>query len=636
MLANIRNFAKSWPAKILMGLLAISFVGWGIQQGGLGGVGGDQIIRAGDRVIDTPAFRREYDIYRKNIEQQSGQQITPELAQANSLDTVVLNGLATREAFAELLTKIGVRPGDKLLVAQIQKIPAFFDQITGKFDRATFERQLGQNGLTPERFDAAMRDEMASQHWGVAMQNGFAVPRAYGAMASAFALESRDLSYAILTPAGAPQPAAPTDAQLQAFINENKAQLTRPELRLLTVALFAPRPAEGPIDAAELQKRYDFRKDTFSQPETRTIVQIPVKTQATAQTVLGRLTKGEAPEAIAKSIGVEAVTFANRPKTAIADQKVGAAAFGMAAGQTATVQGDLGLAVVRVISVTPGRVVTLEEARPMLEAEIRKDMAAEAVYAQTQAYDDAHQGGASLADAARKAGGQVTQIGPITAQAQDLQGRQLQGLPPKVLEVAFALPSGADSELTELGEGAYFALRVERVIPAQVPPLAEIRPMVSQAWIQREVIRALEARAATLSSRISTGESLEAAAAAMGASVSRAPALSRQTAGARQDLGNDVLGRTFNAKSGEVFTARAPNGVLVGRVDNIRLEPGPAAAQIAEASRGQLSQAIFQEMSQAAQVYARAKLKVKTDPARARTALGFEPAPEPGQAAPKK
>jgi peptidyl-prolyl cis-trans isomerase D len=308
----------------------------------------------------------------------------------------------------------------------------------------------------------------------------------------------------------------------------------------------------------------------------------------------------------------------------------------MAAGQTATVQGDLGLAVVRVISVTPGRVVSLEEARPMLEAEIRKDMAAEAVYAQTQAYDDAHQGGASLADAARKAGGQVTQIGPITAQAQDLQGRQLQGLPPKVLETAFALPSGADSELTELGEGAYFALRVERVIPAQVPPLAEIRPMVSQAWIQREVIRALEARAATLSSRISKGESLESAAAAMGASVSRAPGLSRQTAGARQDLGNDVLGRAFNAKSGEVFTARAPTGVLVGRVDYIRLEPGPAAAQIAEASRGQLSQAIFQEMSQAAQVYARAKLKVKTDPARARTALGFEPAPEPGQAAPKK
>jgi peptidyl-prolyl cis-trans isomerase D len=638
MLANIRNFAKSWPARILMGILAISFVGWGVNQGGLGGVGGDQIVRAGDRVIDTLAFRREYDNYRKRIEEQSGQQVTPEIAQANGLDAIVLNVLATREAFVELLAQSGIRPGDKLLLAQIEKIQAFFDPITGKFDRATFERQLGQNGLTPERFDAVMRDEIAVQHWSVAIQNGLAAPRAYGAMASVFALESRDLSYAILTPSGVPRPAAPTDAQLQAFINENKAQLTRPELRLLTVALFAPQPtaANAPIDPAELQKRYDFRKDTFSQPETRTIVQIPVKTQATAQAVTARLAKGETPEAVAKSIGVEAVTFANRPKTAVSDRKVGEAAFGMPAGQTATVQGDLGLAVVRVMSITPGRAVSLEEARPMLEAELRKDMASEAVYAQTQAYDDAHQGGASLADAARKAGGQVTQIGPITAQAQDLQGRQLQGLPPAILEAAFALPSGADSELSDLGEGAYFAVRVERVIPAQVPPLAELRPMVTQAWTSREIVRALEARAAVLSSRVQKGETLDAAAAALGLSVTRATGLSRQTAGARQDLGNEVLGRAFNARPGEVITARAPNGVLVGRIDNVRLEPGPAAAQMAEASRGQLTQAVFQEMTQSAQNYARTKLKVKTDPARARTALGFEAAPEKGEAAPKK
>jgi len=101
-------------------------------------------------------------------------------------------------------------------------------------------------------------------------------------------------------------------------------------------------------------------------------------------------------------------------------------------------------------------------------------------------------------------------------------------------------------------------------------------------------------------------------------------------------LGNEVLGRAFSAKAGEVFTGRSPNGVLVGRVDNIRVEPSPIAAQMAEASRGQLSQAVFQEMNQAAQVYARAKLKVKTDPARARAALGFDPLPAKGEPAPKK
>ena len=73
----------------------------------------------------------------------------------------------------------------------------------------------------------------------------------------------------------------------------------------------------------------------------------------------------------------------------------------MQAGQVAPVQGDLGVAIVKVVSVTPGRPVTLEEVRPALEAEIRKDAAAEKVYAMTQAYDDAHQGGATLAQSGR-------------------------------------------------------------------------------------------------------------------------------------------------------------------------------------------------------------------------------------------
>ena len=34
MLAAIRDFARSWPAKILLALLAISFVGWGVNPDG--------------------------------------------------------------------------------------------------------------------------------------------------------------------------------------------------------------------------------------------------------------------------------------------------------------------------------------------------------------------------------------------------------------------------------------------------------------------------------------------------------------------------------------------------------------------------------------------------------------------------
>ena len=629
MLAAIRNFAKSWPARILLILLAISFVGWGANQSGLSAISGNEIIRAGSRSIDANAFRREYDNFKKRAEEQQGQPITQEVAEKNRLDTVVLNGVATREAFAELLSRAGVRPSDKLILDQIQKIPAFFDPITGRFDRKTFQQRLGENGLTPQAFDAVLRDEMAGQHWAVAVQNGLAAPKTYGALAAVFAMESRDLAYFALGPQSVPRPAAPTDAQLTAFMNENRAQLTRPEMRILTVVPFTPQSVAasttGPIDPAELRKRYDFRKDTLSRPETRTLVQIPVKDQAAAQQVAARLRNGEAPEQVARALGVNAITYDEKPLTAIADRKAGQAAFRLQAGEVAPVQGDLGFAVVKVVSVTQGREVSLEEARPMLEAEIRKDMVTEKVYAQTQAFDDAVQGGAKLAEAAQKAGVSAQTIGPISAQGVDEQGQQYQGLPPKILETAFALPSGGESEVTELGEGSYFAVRVERVVPAQMPPLAEVRPMIARAWTEREIVRALEARANALTDRVKKGETLEAVAASAGVSVTRVPGLTRQTAQSQQQLGREVLGRAFASKPGEAWNARMPNAIAVGQVSNVRMEAGPTAGQMAEANRGELTQAIFREMAESAQAYARTKLKVRANPAKAREALGFTP-----------
>jgi peptidyl-prolyl cis-trans isomerase D len=66
------------------------------------------------------------------------------------------------------------------------------------------------------------------------------------------------------------------------------------------------------------------------------------------------------------------------------------------------VKGDLGFAVIRVSKITPGQAVTLEQIRPQLEAELRKDAAAEKVYEMSQAYDDAHGGGANLARIRRR------------------------------------------------------------------------------------------------------------------------------------------------------------------------------------------------------------------------------------------
>ncbi len=168
MLSATRKFAKSWVAAVLIGLLVISFAIFGINDA-FNGNYTDDVIKAGSRTVSGPDFRREFDNFRKGAEEQSKQPITIEQAVQFGLDKRLLEELATREAFGEMLHKIGVRPSDRLVSAELRKIPAFFNPISGAFDKTLYAQRLAENGLTPARFDTMMRDQIAESHAASAM-----------------------------------------------------------------------------------------------------------------------------------------------------------------------------------------------------------------------------------------------------------------------------------------------------------------------------------------------------------------------------------------------------------------------------------------------------------------------------------
>lgn len=637
MLSATRNFAKSWVAAVLIGLLVISFAIFGVNDAFKGNFTND-VIKAGSRHVSGPDFRREFDNFRKGAEEQAKRPLSIEQAVEFGLDKRLLDEIATREAFGELLSKVGIRPSDRLLGAELRKIPAFFNPISGQFDKTLYEQRLAENGLTPARFDVMMRDQIAESQAVAAMVNGLRVPRAYSALGAVYELESRDVGFFVIDPRTVQPPAAPTDAQLTAFMKENSAQLTRPEFRVLTVVAFTPAMISGalPISDAEVQKRYDFRKDTLAKPETRSLVQIPAKDASTAQAIAARLNKGEDPVAVAKSVGVEAISYVDKPQSAIADKRVAAAAFGMQPGQVSNaIQGDLGVAVVKVTQITPGQNVTLEQIRPQIEAELRKDAAAEKVYALTQAYEDARSGGSNLMDAAKKAGVPTMTIGPVTAQGQGLQGQPVPGVTPKLLEIAQTLPAGGESELQDAGDGAYYAVRVERIMPPAMPPLAEVKPQLTRVWMMREMVKRMQTRADGFADRLRKGESLATVAAAAGSTVSHATGLDRQNAAQSTALSRDALGKAFGAKSGEVFTAENIQfGLIVAKLEAIRAPTGPTLARITEDARPQTTMALFRGIGISARKAARTEVKTTIYPDKARAALGLQPLKDNEKAAP--
>ncbi|MEI9891295.1 MAG: SurA N-terminal domain-containing protein [Caulobacteraceae bacterium] len=182
-------------------------------------------------------------------------------------------------------------------MAQIAKIKAFFDPISGKFDQKTYLGELQQNGLTPAIFEKSLRDELAYNHFASGAAAGLRAPRLYGALVGAYGYEVHNLSLFALNPKILGPEPVPTDAELLKLMQDNAAALTGPETRALTVVRFSAQAMAPSVtaDPAEVKKRFDFRKDTLSSQEARTLVQISVKTPEQAADVSAKLMKGFDP-----------------------------------------------------------------------------------------------------------------------------------------------------------------------------------------------------------------------------------------------------------------------------------------------------------------------------------------------------
>jgi peptidyl-prolyl cis-trans isomerase D len=625
MLSFFRSMAKSKWLSIPLGVLLVAaLLSIGSVRQDIGGLfSRDAVITAGSRTYTSADFKREFDAYVKQVQQQQGQAITAQDAVANGLDQQMLQAFAQRESSAELLQRMGVSPSDKIVLDQIAKYKAFYDPISGKFDKKTYADRLRENGLTPAVFERTLHDEAAYNHFAAGLAAGLKAPRLYGALVGAFGFETHNLTLFALNPATLGPPPQPTDADLLKLMKDHAAQLTDPETRDLTVVRISAQQLAPTVtvDPAEVKKRYDFRKDTLSQPETRTLVQVSAKTAQQAVAAAARLRNGEDPAAVAKAMGVEPLPYVNAAKSAIADPKVADAAFALPAGAVSNpIQGQLGWAVVKVTSITPGHTVSFEEAEPQIEQEVKTEAAASKANDLAQKYEDAHQKGSTLVEAAKAAGVASVPIGPVSAQGVGPDGRPVAGLSPRLLKEAFALPQGGETEAVQDSKGEYFAVRVDKIIPPALPTLDRLRPRLVQAFVQQAMSQRMEAKLTALAARVKKGEPLEAVAQSVGSQVTHL-SITRAQAQQSRSMRPEQVNAIFSAKVGEVFTT----GAVVARIDAIAAPPAGVIASTLSGGQLQLSRGLFEEMQQEARAWSRAQVKPKVNIALARQAIGVQP-----------
>jgi peptidyl-prolyl cis-trans isomerase D len=625
MISMFRNFAKSKWAMGLLVLLALSLlITGGSQMDVFANLGPRHVISAGDRSVDQAQFRSDFDRIRQNIEQQQGRPVTLEDMVNEGVHVQYLESQTQRLGFMAWAWKAGIRPGQELIAKELRKIPAFFSEVTGKFDEDKYAQALAQANLTPEQLEREFRDEFMQRHYASALFAGARTPRVYGALIAGQALEIRDGRWFRVTQDIAGRAGTPTDAQLTAFLNENGEQLRRPELRSLSIIVFGNAPGQ-PVEVtdAQVRERFEFRKDALSLPERRSFVVITAPNQQQAQTVAQAIRGGQSPEAAAQAAGLQPTPYAETPRAAVPDPAVAGAAFGLTApGVSNPVQARVGFAVVAVTAIQPAEPATLEGVREAIVQELRGEAERKLVFDRVQRFETARDAGRTVDQAVAEVGARVLNVTDVAQNGQTAAGQQVNA-PPQVFETAWSLPQGGVSDVVDAGNGQYFVVRVDAIKPAALPPLDEVREDLTRAWIQRENNRLLRAKADELAARVRAGEDVAAVAQSVGAELIVRTGV-QQDEETQAALGTGALNGLFGQAKGQAFAeVDSETAFVVGVTDAVRA-PAPAlVAPGAERIRPRIGQDLADGMGDLALRGAATRMKAGSDVGLAREALGL-------------
>jgi peptidyl-prolyl cis-trans isomerase D len=614
MLTLFRKFARSWVSAIIIGLLVISFGVWGISDSLTGG-GGDGVAKVAGQSISQNEYRAEFDRLLKREKDEKKRDITTEEARKGGLDNAVLERMVGDRAFSALTKALGLFMGKSVVQAEIAKIPGFQDPSTQSFNQAVYLNTLQKSGYDSASFESTVRTDLARQALTLAVSSGFRAPRVFASQTLAFGTERRMVTVVPVSAAMAGPPRQPTDAQLVTFYEENKAAITRPETRSLTLAIanLADFKAKAIVSEEQARQIFARNKARLSTPAKRSIVQISAPDKAKADQAAARLRAGESPSAIATVLGLGApIVLTDVSQTGIPDENVAKAAFGAATGTVEVVAAKLQpFAAYKVTSATAAIEAKFEDSATEINEELRTAAAGESLTDATEAFDAAIASGAALEVAAAKAGLKIVKVADMVADGRVIATGQpvaeLAGAP-GVLRDAFAGVKGETSDLANLPNDIYMAVRIDTITAAAAPPLATIKAELVNEWLRRDIGTRLKVRADEILAEAKR-TTLEAAAAKF-----KLPVL-RQDAALQRGQGGQGLSTTvFAAKKGEIVVAQTANGVeyAIIRIEEILRDDDATVpermTQAETAVRASVQRDIIASLEQVARDRAKTKL----------------------------
>jgi peptidyl-prolyl cis-trans isomerase D len=510
MLQDIRQNVQGTAAKVVVGLIVISFSLFGIESILVGG-GGSGVAEVNGEDISPQELQQAVNTQKRRLIGMMGENIDPAMLDDQRLSAQAMESLINRKLLAQSAADMKLAVSEREIGILIGSMEQF--HVDGVFSADLYKSVLSSAGYTPAYFKQSLREDMVLNQLRSGLSGSeFSTPSELALNASVTA-EQRDVRYLTIPLEKFIAGSDISQAEIDTYYADNESRFRTLESVDLDYIQLSIVDFHEPVEDSAILEAYELAQEGVEfKPENR-VSHILFETgdEETDESLQQRLADAQAQIAAGADFAAVAQEFSDDIGSASNGGDLGYSsgdafpqemedviaeqALNVVSGPVET---DAGTHLIMVTERTDGKIASLEEMRDQLHDSLQAEQARIGLLRTVE----------SLKDMSFNAEDLNSPAGELELSVQQVTGisrTQREGLfaNPAVLAAAFSddvLVAGHNSEVIELGGSEFVVLRVHQHNTPEVKPLAQVQDDIvaiitdknARAAVAAEAERALE------------------------------------------------------------------------------------------------------------------------------------------------